>query len=186
MQCDLVVGHTQLLLRAQGGDSAAFEELYVALGPAVRDSVAYLNGQLCQHERDDLVQEVFLRVWEGVAAYKVQASAKTYLIGVARNIYLERLRQRKREADTVKELKASSSRRLAPTLLRDSVDLTGVIRQLRRELPLCERQALHWVIGEDLSRGVAAKRIGCSANALYQRLYRAKKHLREMLAGIRR
>ena len=88
---------TQLLLRAQQGDSQAFCDLYAAMRPVVADYAASLNSGLSAHEHDDLVQEVFLRAWRGLGAYRGQASAKTYYLSLTRNTLYEMRRRARRD-----------------------------------------------------------------------------------------
>src|SRR4051812_43497700 len=78
----------QLLLRSQQGDAIAFRRLYVAFSPVVRAFL--LSRRLSVHAADDVLQEVFCRVWQGRSRYSgPPASASTYLLAIAMNVSRE-------------------------------------------------------------------------------------------------
>ena len=178
---------TQLLLRAQGGDSQAFADLYGALSPTVRDYVFSLNSRLRPQEREDMVQEVFLRVWHGLSGYRREASAKTFLLAVARNVLLKHLSERGRlplvyTADL--SYVPDRSAHAEPTgSHRDGPDhLPLMIQQAMAKLTDAQRRAVELDLA-DISRTAAAKLANCSPSQFADRLYEARKRLRKMLKG---
>jgi RNA polymerase sigma-70 factor (ECF subfamily) len=74
------------MLRAAGGDAAAFAELYDRWsGPLLR-----YFWHLC-YDRDaseDLLQETFLRLWRAAPRYEVRARFSTYLFQIAKNLWI--------------------------------------------------------------------------------------------------
>ncbi len=83
------------ILRAAQGDRAAFASLYGAtsaklLGVALR----VLDDRA---EAEDVLQEIFVRIWHNAARYKSNGlSPMTWLITIARNAAVDRLRKRGR------------------------------------------------------------------------------------------
>lgn len=67
----------------------AFAALYDAHVGIVR---AVLFRLCPRPQLDDLTQEVFLRAWRGQAGFRGQATAKTWLISIARHVAVDALR----------------------------------------------------------------------------------------------
>ena len=181
---------TQLLLRAQRGDSDAFAELYAALSPVVRDFIASLGGQLCRHERDDLVQEVFLRVWVNLATYRGEASAKTFVFGVAKKTALKVVSRRQRlpvvytgDLSHLPDGRAPAAPTGSSTIGPDEILLR--IRQAMARLSDAQRRAVELDLANN-SRIAAAEADNCTPGQFADRLYQARKRLRQMLNGLLR
>ncbi|MCY2924479.1 MAG: RNA polymerase sigma factor [Planctomycetota bacterium] len=175
--------HTQMLLRARKGDSQAFAGLYAALSPAVRDFTISLDGQLAPHDHEELVQEVFLRAWETRSAYRGEASAKTWLFSIAKNVFYERLRRRQRDSALVEAARREAvSRRPTdpPQVQAGLAESIKAFCRIQSQLPPSLRQALQLVVVEGNSIAKAADKAGCSVGAMYQRLHEARKRLREL------
>ncbi|HKL64820.1 MAG TPA: sigma-70 family RNA polymerase sigma factor [Roseovarius sp.] len=87
------------ILRAAQGDRAAFKSLYDAtsaklLGVALR----VLNDRA---EAEDVLQDIYVKVWHNAARYNVNGlSPMTWLITIARNSAVDRLRKRHRSGTT--------------------------------------------------------------------------------------
>ena len=80
----------ELVQRAAGGDVAAYEQLY-------REHAGRVHG-LClrmtrdRSEAEELVQDVFVRVWEKLGTFRGGSAFSTWLHRVAVNTVIERLR----------------------------------------------------------------------------------------------
>jgi RNA polymerase sigma-70 factor (ECF subfamily) len=177
---------TRLLRQAQKGDSQAFAELYVALRPLVEGFVGFLDGQTPTQEREDVAQEVFLRVWEGLQAYKGESSAETYLLGLARNVLGEHRRQQQSYMAVLKDL--ANVLRQSPDSGKgvDAVELARYVRQARAQLSGSHRQAIEWVVVQGLPVAEAARQAGCTVEAFCQRLARAKCRMSQLLAQLQK
>ena len=173
--------YTQLLLRAQRGDSQSFAALYTALRPIVRDFAASLDGQLSAYDLEDVVQEAFLRTWRGLADFRGDASAKTFIFAIARHVVLDELRRRR----TARGMPASHTEQVAASsddLADSSVkELTERVAQAIAGLTDTQRQAVELDQFPDLSRRQAARLAGCSPAQFAGRLHRARKRLKQML-----
>lgn len=81
-----------LIERISGGTLKSFSELYEAHASLVR-SVIY---KLCQpQELDDLVQEVFVKIWKGLPKFRQGSQLKTWIYRVAYNSAVDALRKKK-------------------------------------------------------------------------------------------
>ncbi len=83
----------QLILDYLGGRDAAFEELaQIYLGP-IYNFIFRLVGNA--GEAEDIAQEVFFRVWKNLRQYKMGASFRAWIFGIARNAVIDKLRKKK-------------------------------------------------------------------------------------------
>lgn len=82
----------QLLNQASQGDSRAFGELYERYAPRVfRFLFAHLDNRL---DAEDLLAEVFLRVWRSLPSYQERGLPfAAFLFRIARNLLIDYYRQ---------------------------------------------------------------------------------------------
>lgn len=86
------VDEIQLLNQARKGDSYAFGELYERYAPRVfRFLFAHLDNRL---DAEDLLAEVFLRVWRSLPGYQERGLPfAAFLFRIARNLLIDYYRQ---------------------------------------------------------------------------------------------
>jgi RNA polymerase sigma-70 factor (ECF subfamily) len=88
-----------MLARVAMGDRAAFDALYAATSAKLFGIALRVLGD--RTEAEEALQEVFIRVWHRADRYRANGlSPMTWLITVARNLCIDRLRRR-RAAQTV-------------------------------------------------------------------------------------
>jgi len=88
-----------LLLRIQNQDRAAFREIYPATSAKLMGVLLRILGE--RAEAEDAVQEVFTRVWLRAGRFDPsKGRGMTWLISVARNHAIDRLRARASAAST--------------------------------------------------------------------------------------
>lgn len=91
----------QLLLQAGRGDREAFALLYGrARGAVYALALSLLHDA---QEAQDVAQDTFVRVWESAPAYRPQGSPMAWMLTIARNLALERLRRGGRQAQLSEE-----------------------------------------------------------------------------------
>jgi RNA polymerase sigma-70 factor (ECF subfamily) len=87
---------TELLLGVAAHDRAAFRALYSAASSKLMGVLLRILGN--RAEAEDALQEVFTRVWLQAGRYDpAKGAGMTWLIAIARNHALDRLRARKPE-----------------------------------------------------------------------------------------
>jgi RNA polymerase sigma-70 factor (ECF subfamily) len=84
----------ELLRRAQKGDEHAFAELVRAYETPLYNYILRLTGDRALAE--DLLQEVFLRVYQGLPRFSLRCKFTTWLFQVTKNRVLDELRARER------------------------------------------------------------------------------------------
>ena len=81
-----------LLLRLAEGDEEALGELYHRARSAVYGlALSYLKHS---HDAEDVTQDTFVRVWENAPRYHAQGTPLAWILAVARNLALMKLRER--------------------------------------------------------------------------------------------
>jgi RNA polymerase sigma factor (sigma-70 family) len=73
--------------RAQLADRESFTRLYSSYQRTVRDFLLAHGGR--SFSAEDLAQEVFLRAWQDRERFSGRSSVKTYLLGIARHVWLQ-------------------------------------------------------------------------------------------------
>lgn len=122
---------------------------------------------------EDLAQDTFLRAFQGALTFRGDATLRTWLFAIARNVLIShQRRQRPVEAEWVTEPSPSAS-------ARDPSTAVGTYETLAR-LPLPAREAL--VLSDLLGfePHEAAELVGVTANAFRVRLHRARTQFREI------
>lgn len=84
---------TALLVASRDGDPATFAEVVRAAQADVWRFVAHLVGPA---EADDVTQDCFVRAYRGRSAYRGDASARTWLLAIARRAAADHVRARRR------------------------------------------------------------------------------------------
>src|SRR5580692_873896 len=85
---------TQLVEKAQQGDSLAFGSL---LEPWRKPLFGYIYRMvMLRQDAEDLLQDVLVRVLQGIRTYRGEARFKSWLFGIATHVCLDHLRAKKR------------------------------------------------------------------------------------------
>jgi RNA polymerase sigma-70 factor (family 1) len=129
----------ELVERLQKGDVEAFDLIYEKYsGKLYAFGLKYLRST---SEAEELVQSVFLKVWENFKILKKESSFKSYLFTIAYNDICKLFRKRKYQekflTDTIYEKSQSYSE------IEDSIDYNSVlerVQQIIEKLP--ERQKI--------------------------------------------
>ena len=171
------------------GLAEAFIRLHAALLPAVRDYLASLDGSMDYHWREDLVQEVFFRAWKNLGCFRGEASVKTFVFTIAKRVLREeRLRHAKLpfaypgDFDQIPGSYVSDGSRAELALKH--IELSQTIEQAKARLPEAQRQALELKHLHHLPIREIAKFAGCGYGQFRDRLYRARKRLRQLLKDL--
>lgn len=92
----------KMISRIALGDRAAFNSLYSATSAKLFGVCLRVLGD--RAETEDAIQDVYIKIWHSAGRYSANGySPMTWLITVARNTAIDRLRARKRGADQMDE-----------------------------------------------------------------------------------
>lgn len=169
---------TLLVQRFLGGDASAFDRIF----DKYKDRV-YVVAQgvlLNPDEAQDAVQDAFALIYRNLPRFRRQSSLSTWIFRVAVNTAIQharKLNHRKRQLP----LSAASDQE-APILDggADAAHVHQALSQLRPD----DRAVLTLFYWEDLSLAQMAEALGCSANAVKTRVYRARERFREAYTGL--
>jgi RNA polymerase sigma-70 factor (ECF subfamily) len=119
----------ELLRRAQKGDHPAFCEIMDAYqGPVFNYVLRMLAGDRALAE--DMCQEVFLRVYQGLPGFNLRCRFTTWLFQVAKNRVLDELRARGRRATSPVDIDTLPQALLAREPVVGVEDMDAVFRAI--------------------------------------------------------
>lgn len=170
-----------LVVRLRAGDTTAFDEIYGTLNPRLLSFLRRMARN--QAVAEDLAEETWLRLVQAREDLQADTRLVPWLFTVARNLFLSHCRSRAREQAYTSDLIS-----LWPDVLaRSPFDVASANEFERRletalgELPTTYREVLLLVGVEGLRPADAALVCGISAEALRQRLSRARQLLSQLL-----
>jgi len=169
---------TELMLRIKGGDRAAFEELYALY----RKPLANFLYRLCWNRTlsEDLLQEVFLRVWRAAPGYEPASKVTTYLFKIAHNLFLNEAARRREKivADAEPESRDDPASEYHRREIREAV------RKAVEALPEGERECIVLSEFHGFKYAEIAGILGIPEGTVKSRMFSAVQHLREGLKGL--
>ncbi|GHU01094.1 RNA polymerase sigma factor [Alphaproteobacteria bacterium] len=175
---------TELMELVAKGDRAAFAELMDLLMPRALRFVARLTGDA--EEAEDIVQDVFIRVWVKAGKWRKQGdgSAKSWIYRLLYNRTIDVLRRKKRMVllpdgwDVADEASPLAADALAEQEMQDSL----MIRAMAG-LPTQQKAAVQLFYYDGLSQKEAAASLGLSLSAFEALLFRAREGLKRRVSA---
>ncbi|HLJ46595.1 MAG TPA: RNA polymerase sigma factor [Bryobacteraceae bacterium] len=170
------VGSSTILDRAARDEK--FDRMLAAHGPALsRLAASYTNTA---HDRDDLLQEIAIAIWQALPRFRGECSERTFLYRIAHNrgiAYLSRWRsQRAGSSDEIEAPDPGPDPESGLAREQQAERLRAAIHHL----PIVYRQVIMLTL-EGLGYGEIADVLGISESNVGARLTRARQMLRESL-----
>jgi RNA polymerase sigma-70 factor (ECF subfamily) len=177
------------LERIREGDEAVFEQLFKAYYRALCD---FVYGYLRSRETaEEIVQTVFLRIWEKRESWEPVTGIRAYLFAACRNQALDHLRHRRivdrtmvAEGGIVSE-ESGPARPPRPDEAIHASELSDALRRAVDGLPERRRAVLVLRWQHHLSNLEIARTLGISVKGVEAHVTRALAGLRERLAAFR-
>ncbi|HEX4898049.1 MAG TPA: sigma-70 family RNA polymerase sigma factor [Candidatus Limnocylindrales bacterium] len=190
-----------LLRRVAGGDEAAFSTLYDRHADALfGTTVRFLRDR---ESAAEVLQDVFMAIWQRADQYDPRfGSAFGWLLGIARNRAIDRLRAESRRPravhawtddpdanDTVDLLDWAGRRRDGPAEDDPVIEVDrrwtrSLVRTTLAEMPPDERQVVVLAYDHALSQSEIADHLGMPIGTVKSRTRRALARLRSRLADV--
>ncbi|GAA2376831.1 RNA polymerase sigma factor [Nonomuraea africana] len=133
---------------------------------------AYVVARAGRQVADEVVSETFAIAWRKFD--QVPRHALPYLLGIARNVLRDSIREEVRREGLSRELREW----VAGDVADQVAERLGVLKAMAR-LTQDERELLILVAWQGLSSRDAARVVGCSVPAFKVRLHRARKRLQQ-------
>ena len=176
------------MLAYQKGDEAAFDRIVEAYSGQLFALFTRFLGPV--PEREDLVQDVFLRVIRARERYQPTARFSTWLYRIAFNIAVNRTQRGTDEASLDEGFEdegpawaeISDERIEAPTDVLERGDVVAAVRAAIAGLPKAQRMALILAKYDELPYAEIAVVLRSSEKAIKSMVHRARENLRERLA----
>lgn len=175
----------QLVAEAQQGDRVAADRLIREHDAWVRSAIYAVTGRV--DLIDDIAQQVWVRVWQGLGTLENPRRLRSWLYTVARNTAIDvSLSQQRRQALSGRledETGTPDGRHASPfgTVAGDEVQ--RVLVKAVQSLPALYREPFVLRHLEDWSYAEIGDVLGISTETVETRLTRARRLLREMLQG---
>jgi RNA polymerase sigma-70 factor, ECF subfamily len=171
-----------LLSRACRGDETAFEEIYRRHRDAVFKFSYRMLGSVPVAE--DVTQDCFLVLLRNPDRFDPsRAALRTFLLAVARNQALKRLRYSGIEVDLdIVDAEVGSNGSASPLGEMLSSEVVTVVKAAIDRLPVLQREALVLFEYEGLSMAEIATIVDADIGTVKARLYRSRQALKRMLA----
>ncbi len=177
----------------QGGDDDAFTPLYDRYQ---RQLTSYFYRRTYDRElARDLCQNTFLRIVKSAQRYRPEATFRTFLYTVARNLLIDHIRSKKsapkmvsadlrigEDGATIGDLVESGARGTVDTL--GDKEAAELIRQTASTLPDVQREVYELVYAQGLKQREAAAVLGIPVGTVKSRMNAAITSLRGLLGRV--
>lgn len=183
----------RLMLRVRDGDAGAFEEIVQRYQARLLTVMEHLVDR--RHLAEDLVQDVFIRVFRARERYTPTARFSTWIFTIANNVALNSKRDRARRREVQLESASSgpspvnafenmalAASGMMPNRQLDKQELRGVVRAALETLNERQRIAVLLNKFEHMSYAEIAQSMGMTEKAVKSLLSRARTALRDVLS----
>lgn len=171
----------ELLYRLKEGDRDAFNSVYWRYSPKVYNTVLYLLND--SDIAEDVVQELFLTIWEKRENIQPELNFEAYISTIARNLaykYIEEAlhkNQTLEELNDIKLISSSEEDAIEADSLREYIfNVISSFPEMRRKVFIMSRF-------ENLSHAEIAEKLALSERTVEAHIYQALKELRKVLGN---
>ncbi len=177
-----------LLRRIARDDREAFAQLYDRFSrPLYATALRVLNNPA---EAEDIVQDVFLALWEKAASFEsTRGSAFAWAVTLTRNRAIDRIRMRNRRAELLSQTTAEDAGTQPSDAGPDSAtrllfkEQTGAVRAAVAALPPEQQRAVELAFFSGLTQQEIDARLQEPLGTVKARIRRGLLKLREILGG---
>ncbi len=146
----------------------------------MKDKLYRFARQLTQHdgEAQDIVQEVFIRLWERRSVLKRYRHPEALAMVITKNLSLDFLKMKRSQVVDLEEAKYSVDAD-SPEKRMELRDAGEIIKNIFSFLPQQQRMVIHLRDVEEMEFDEIAEITGMSVNSIRVNLSRARKAVRE-------
>ena len=179
----MIQTESEIITRCQRGDKAAFREVVKNYQRMVFSLSLKMLAD--EEEAKDVVQDTFIRVWQGIRSYNPQKPFKTWLYTIATRLCLDRLKREKPliplpdDEHLLHRFDSDDSQRQL-----ENAEWAAVVRLLAEGLSEKQRIAFTLCQLEGLSPQEAEEITDMDARQLKSNLYVARQTIRKRLKDL--
>lgn len=167
-----------LVARCQLGEPAAFERLVERWHPPIWRWVRGVSGDA--EVAEEIVQEAWLRILRGIGRLRDPARLRSWLFSIVRRTFVDRLRWRYADERNEPLAEEPAGGDETDELAAEEFDL---LHAAVATLPPPDRETIVLFYLRELSLQEVAEVLGVPVGTVKSRLHRARRQLRERLAG---
>ena len=135
-----------------------------------------------REEAEDIVQEVYVKLWEMRTELKDYNSIEALAVRITRNLCLDHLRKKKVKQEAAKSEKLiQDANRVSPEDQLERQEEKELLHTLISALPEPQRSLVHLRHLEEKEYEEIAEMVNMNVNAIRVSISRARKQMREML-----
>lgn len=183
---------SRLVEAAAAGDREARQALFERHREAAYRAALRITGR--HEDALDVVQDAFIRAFEGLAGFQREAGFRTWVVRIASNRALDVLRSRRvRRSASLERDEAGEAPSGLESAARDDVlpgerlERTETAQRVRAAiaaLPVEQGKVFLLYAGGELTYGEIAEAVGIPIGTVMSRIYHARRRLREMLGDL--
>ncbi len=177
MKTALSIDEKDLLLRLRNGDKWAFEQLY----DMYKERLAINLFRLLKswEEAEEILQELFIRIWENRKQIDAQKSFSAYLYRIAGNLVNDYFRKIAKDKKLVEELWLRLSELYDPDFLATQIKADEELMRTIQKLPRQRQTVFKLCKLEGKSYTEVGRILSISEAAVNDHISKANKFLRE-------
>jgi RNA polymerase sigma-70 factor (ECF subfamily) len=172
----------ELMQEIKAGNMFAFDELYRKYNKKLyKFGYSILKST---EEAENLIQDVFLNLWENRYKVEKNSSIKSYVFTITYNSAISIIRKKTRESQFIEYLKTLQDINVEPVNVElEYNELTNKLDEIIKELPKRQKEVylLHKV--EGLKYNEIAERLNISVNTIENHMSHALKTIRKKLGN---
>jgi len=168
-----------LLTRLKNGDMLAFDRVYELYSHKLFSFIFKILKN--EAEADDIVQEVFVKIWESRHKLEDYKLLNSYIFTIAYNISIDLIRKRINNTKYLEHLKNSAVIYVTPNVISqiEFNELNIRAEKLIANLPERQKQVFLLHREEGLTYPEIAEKLGISKNTVENHMVKALKYLRQ-------
>jgi len=168
-----------LVKQFANGDMKAFDSIYSAFNHKLQKFIFSLIKT--ESDTEDLIHEVFVKVWENRGNMKNHNSFDSYLFTIAYNTTISFLREKAKNTQYIEYVKSVQIGTEEPDFIEEvnSEELNDKINRLIEEMPPRQRDVFKLKYFQDYSYKEIAETLNISVNTVENHIVKAHKYIKE-------
>ena len=176
------ISETEWILALKEGDLVAFNHLFDRYGKRLYHfSIGYLKSA---ENAEEIVQEVFMRIWENRLELSAQKSIEAYLFTIARNGILNTIRKSKSEQAYLKYTKINSGKSVLLDEELNFTELEEAYNQVIEQLSPRRKEIFLLSKAQSFSNVEIAKKMNISVKTVENQMTSAISEIRKNLRSL--